>query len=257
MKSLVISLKTAVERRQHIEHEFGKQAIHFEFFDALTPDLAEPLAKQKGLNINTEFLSTGELACFMSHVSIWQKMVDENIPHLAVFEDDVHLGENAAFFLGTDRWLDQSFQIIKLEAFSKKILHENNGVKLEKDRALFKLKGRHVGAAGYILSLQAAQYLLDLLKNIKIIEPLDHILFDPQYHQKMALYQMKPALCIQSYLYTAEKQANLGSSLEDERIVRRKSESKARTLGEKFKRELGRFKKQMSESLNQHDIEFK
>jgi glycosyl transferase, family 25 len=95
MKNIVISLKTATARREHIQKEFGKQNIGFEFFDALTPDLAKPLAAKMSLNVQEDFITAGELACFMSHVSIWQKMVDEQIPHLAVFEDDVYLGENA------------------------------------------------------------------------------------------------------------------------------------------------------------------
>jgi glycosyl transferase family 25 len=72
------------------------------------------------LNIQEDFLSPGELACFMSHVSIWQKMVDEQIPHLAIFEDDVYLGQNADYFLSSDTWIQSDWQIIKLEAFAKK-----------------------------------------------------------------------------------------------------------------------------------------
>jgi glycosyl transferase, family 25 len=93
MKNFVISLKTATARREHIQKEFGKQNIDFEFFDALTPDLAKPLAEKMALQVHEDFLTSGELACFMSHVSIWQKMVDEQIPHLAIFEDDVYLGK--------------------------------------------------------------------------------------------------------------------------------------------------------------------
>ena len=113
MKNIVISLKTATARREHIVQEFGKKKIGFEFFDALTPDLARPLAEKMQLNIQEDFLSPGELACFMSHVSIWQKMVDEQIPHLAIFEDDVYLGQNADYFLSNDTWIQSDWQIIK------------------------------------------------------------------------------------------------------------------------------------------------
>ncbi len=238
MKNIVISLKTAAARREHIVREFGKQNVGFEFFDALTPDLARPLAEKMQLNIQDGFLSPGELACFMSHVSIWQKMVDEHIPHLAIFEDDVYLGQNADYFLSSDTWIQSDWHIVKLEAFSRKIVHELKGIDLGKQRRLFKLKGRHVGAAGYILSLNAAQYLIALLRQAEIKEPLDHLLFDPQYHtQGMSLYQMKPALCIQSYLYEQAQENQFGSMLENERVERRQTESKARTFGEKLARE--------------------
>jgi len=258
MKNIVISLKTAAARREHIVREFGKQNVGFEFFDALTPDLARPLAEKMQLNIQDEFLSPGELACFMSHVSIWQKMVDEHIPHLAIFEDDVYLGKNADYFLQEEAWLQSDWHIVKLEAFSRKILHELKGVDLGKKRRLFKLKGRHVGAAGYILSLNAAQYLMALLRQAEIKEPLDHLLFDPQYHtQGMSLYQMKPALCIQSYLYNQAQEHQFGSMLENERVERRQTESKARTFGEKLAREWKRLNQQLQTSRYKKTIEFK
>lgn len=258
MKNIVISLKTATARREHIVQEFGKQNVGFEFFDALTPDLVRPLAEKMQLNIQDEFLSPGELACFMSHVSIWQKMVDEHIPHLAIFEDDVYLGKNADYFLQEEAWLQSDWHIVKLEAFSRKILHELKGVDLGKQRRLFKLKGRHVGAAGYILSLNAAQYLMALLRQAEIKEPLDHLLFDPQYHtQGMSLYQMKPALCIQSYLYEQAQENQFGSMLENERVERRQTESKARTFSEKLAREWKRLNQQLQTSRYKKTIEFK
>ncbi|MDM1769930.1 glycosyltransferase family 25 protein [Acinetobacter indicus] len=258
MKNIVISLKTAKARREHIEKEFGKQNIGFEFFDALTPDLAKPLAEKMALQVHEDFLTSGELACFMSHVSIWQKMVEEQIAHLAVFEDDVYLGENADHFLSQHDWIQNDWDIIKLEAFAKKILHASQEMPVGKNRSLFKLKGRHVGAAGYILSLKAAQYLIKLLKQNLITEPLDHILFDPKYHQhNMSLYQMKPALCIQSYLYEQAQGNQFGSMLEDQRVQRRQTESQARTFGEKISREWQRLKQQIHISKYKKTIEFK
>ena len=117
MKNIVISLKTATARREHIVQEFGKQNIGFEFFDALTPDLARPLAEKMQLNVEDEYLTGGELACFMSHVSIWQKMVDEQLPYVAIFEDDVFLGERAFDIFNSSSWIQEDWHIIKTEAF--------------------------------------------------------------------------------------------------------------------------------------------
>jgi glycosyl transferase, family 25 len=258
MKNIVISLKTASERRAHIESQFGAQNIDFVFFDALTPDLAESKAQEMGLVFKPSFLTKGELACFMSHVSIWQKMVEENIQHLAIFEDDVYLGEHANSYLNQDGWIDNSWDVVKLEAFSKKILHEPKGISVGNSRQLFKLKCRHLGAAGYILSLKAAQYFISFLQNNEIDEPLDHILFDAKFHpENFPLYQMKPALCIQSYLYVKCEEGNFSSCLEKQREDRRAGESKARTIGDKVSRELGRLKQQINTSLFKKSLEFK
>lgn len=246
MKSIVISLKTATARREHILTEFGKQNIQFEFLDALTPDLATPLAHTMKLDFKDGFLTSGELACFMSHVSLWKKMVDENIPYMAIFEDDVFLGEKADEVLNSSDWIQNTWDIIKLEAFSQYVLHDKKGSNLKIGRTLHRLRGRHVGAAGYILSYKAASYLIDLIQKNTVAEPLDHILFDPIYHPNIELLQMQPALCIQSYLLEDARQ--FGSGLENERVERRFNESQQRSLSMKIKRELRRF------YLNLHNV---
>ena len=78
MKKFVISLSTATERREHIFREFSKKSINFDFFDALTPEPAAIFAKELNLKINEQSLTKGEVACFMSHVFLWKKMITEN-----------------------------------------------------------------------------------------------------------------------------------------------------------------------------------
>ena len=238
MKNIVISLKTATARREHICNEFEKQNIDFNFFDALTPDLAKPLAEKIQLNIAEGALTQGELACFMSHLAVWKKIIDENISYAAIFEDDIYLGNNAEYFLSNNKWLNPEWGIIKLEAFSKKVYLSNNRISIGCERALCMLKGRHLGGAGYILTQNSAQYLYNLVCNISICEPLDHILFDPVYHTQYKIYQMNPAICIQSYLYDDKKY--FFSSLENQRKKRRYDESKNRKILEKIFRELKR-----------------
>ncbi|MGO1513314.1 MAG: glycosyltransferase family 25 protein, partial [Psychrobacter sp.] len=76
MKNFVISLQSATERREHINSEFGKHNVNFEFFDALTPDTAKDYALSLGLNLDSISLTPGELACMMSHVALWKKAID-------------------------------------------------------------------------------------------------------------------------------------------------------------------------------------
>ena len=91
MNNFVISLKSATERREHINNEFGKHNVSFEFFDALTPDTAREYAKNLGINPDTTNLTPGELACMMSHIAIWKKAINENLSYVTIFEDDVYL----------------------------------------------------------------------------------------------------------------------------------------------------------------------
>ena len=87
MYNYVISLTSADQRREHIKQEFAKKEVDFQFFDAITPEVALVLVENMGLNYNNDYLSQGELACLMSHVSLWKKVVDKNLPYIVIFEE--------------------------------------------------------------------------------------------------------------------------------------------------------------------------
>ena len=256
MKNIVISLKTATARREHIVQEFGKQNIGFEFFDALTPDLARPLAEKMQLNIQEDFLSPGELACFMSHVTIWQKMVDEQIPHLAIFEDDVYLGEAAAELLNNADWISPNWDIIKTEAFADRIFLGNVQSEIADGvRHIVQLTGKNLGTAGYILSLEGAQKYLKYIGQIQLI-PLDQVMFDEFIRCKFhPVYQMTPALCIQEMMLYPEKKTTLSSDLLAERKTRMKKQKKKGWA--KVQLEILRILKQVKYALVGKEVRFK
>ncbi|MDY6509616.1 MAG: glycosyltransferase family 25 protein [Acinetobacter faecalis] len=256
MNIQVISLASAIERRKHIQNEFGKQALNFNFFDALTPNIAVPLAEKMGLNISDEYLSPGELACFMSHVSIWQKMINEDIPYLAIFEDDIILGEHANNFLSSGDWLKRSWGIIKLEKFNDRVLLSNISDKSpDSNRVLKKLCSKHYGCAGYIILLSAAKELISYLNDNKDLIPLDHIVFEKFiYHSTCQILQLNPAICIQDSVYSGSYE-NFPSDLEETRRHRMRAH-KRKGLS-KIKYELLRIIDQLRLKIFGCDISFK
>ncbi len=95
MNNYIISLKTAAQRREHICNEFGKQAIPFQFCDAVTSnDFQREDIRALLSNIHQSKLANGEKGCFLSHLSLWKKCIDENLPFISIFEDDILLGES-------------------------------------------------------------------------------------------------------------------------------------------------------------------
>lgn len=222
MQIQVISLTTALKRREHIQSEFGKQEISFNFFDALTPYEAEPLANELNLKYDTDRIAKGELACFMSHVALWKKMLDENIPYMAIFEDDIFLGEKSAEFLNSSSWLNSNWHIIKIEAFSNNVIVGKVDQIANSDVEIAQLKGRNLGTAGYILSDKGAKSYLEYTLNNQII-PLDEMMFDTYIGaKKLPVHQLFPALCIQEMMLFPEKKSALPSDLLEERKARMK-----------------------------------
>lgn len=241
MKNIVISLKSAETRRLHIESEFSKHHLNFIFFDALNPEEAKQAANLLNIEHSKKQITTSELACLMSHVMVWKKIVDERLDYAAIFEDDVYLGDEANHFLSSSEWISPDWEIIKIEAFSQFVRLGHSVHYLEKSkRVIRQLTGRHLGAAGYILSFEAAQYLMKHVVHSSLSKPLDHILFDEYvFSNDVEIFQLTPALCIQSFLFDGSH-SRFPSNLEDERIIRRKHESQSRSFFEKLIREFKR-----------------
>lgn len=93
-KVLVLSLKSDIERRKHITQELKKAELHFEFFDAKTPEDVTDEIKQNMFN-NIDIYSwdlnhDNVLATFLSHLAIleYSKTYQENI---LLVEDDMVL----------------------------------------------------------------------------------------------------------------------------------------------------------------------
>ncbi|MDY6485769.1 glycosyltransferase family 25 protein [Acinetobacter faecalis] len=255
MQNFVISLKNSSHRREHILNEFNKHGVTFDFFDALTPDLALELANKISLNVTNSSLGGRELACFMSHVAIWQKVIQEKIPYVAVFEDDIYLGQNSAHFLNNFSWIHGGWNIIKIEAFAKKVWVGKEKLVIDNsDRYLKYLNGDNLGTAGYILSYDGAkEYLAYVLSNP--VCPLDEMLFYkfPRKNKNKVL-QMCPALCIQEMNLYPEISV-MSSTIVEERRARMKKNKK--TGIQKVKHEMVRIYEHIMKVFYAEEIKFK
>ena len=157
--------------------------------------MAHTYAQNLPINLENIALTGGELACFMSHASVWQQMIDQNIPYLAIFEDDIYLGEDAEALLTTTSWIKPDWHIIKTEAFSEKVFFAPPLLEIVSSRRrIAQLKGKNLGSAGYILSLRGAQVYLDYISKNKLLR-LDELMFDHFIkHGAEPVYQMTPLM---------------------------------------------------------------
>ena len=246
MQNHVISLASAKERRAHITDTFGARGIPFQFFDALMPSEALEQAMGElvpGL-VRHNLLSGVEKACFMSHVVLWKQALDEGLPYIAVFEDDVLLGEGAEKFLAEDTWLQERFDsdsafIVRLETMFMHVLTSPSGVADYGGRAFPLLESEHWGTAGYIISRKAMRFFLQhfVMLQPEQIKPIDLMMFSDFFDKEGVLvYQVSPALCAQELHYTKfhNKSSVLGSLLEDKRSKIQKQTHKDRTLKERL-----------------------
>ena len=254
-KNVVISISTADKRRNHIIDQFGQKKIPFEFFDAFTPSDRLDVHLQRYLpNVEaTSKLTAGEKGCLMSHFMLWKKCVDDNLAYISIFEDDILLGENAEKFLANDEWLKVRFNfqeifVLRLETFLMPVQLEHQQQILPfQERNMDILKSKHFGTAGYIISNDAAKYLINLVEKLAVeeIKAIDEIMFNEQVNVGLyQVYQLNPAICVQE-LQLNQEESLLVSDLEQERKNRPKIK-KNKTL----KQRLVRIKENIIRALN-------
>ncbi|MDO4430224.1 MAG: glycosyltransferase family 25 protein [Lonepinella koalarum] len=220
MDKIVISLSNNNEnRRNHIVHEFGKVGINFSFFDAVIPDHLENLSKKFNVDISNTRLTKGEIACLFSHLSIYFNMVEYNISKLAIFEDDIYLSKFAKQVLNAIEKTHIPCGIIKLEKsleYIKTSFLPIESISFDQKYKLYKLRGPHLGSAGYIISNCMARKIIEYYQNKGAKDPIDIVLFQEELTLNSNILQIIPAICIQDFIKNP-KNITFKSLLEEER----------------------------------------
>ena len=171
----IILLERDSERVNHVEnHILNKipKAVKFSAIDYEKDDLSKIMEGLK-VTITNEFrikYKSGQLACFLSHMSLWKKIVDDNIPEMIILEDDATIPDNFYEKLNEMRSeLPSDYDILYL--FIHPLQYKDVKVHTEH---LIPGKNNIVkrytsyGTVGYMMSLKAARYLLSTFKEINI-----------------------------------------------------------------------------------------
>lgn len=95
----IISLARDTQRRANIGKQLAKLDVDFQFFDAI--DYRSELFQDKKKSVLSPGQSYGEMtdpemACTLSHLAVYQKIIDSNLEWAMILEDDVTLDHRIA-----------------------------------------------------------------------------------------------------------------------------------------------------------------
>lgn len=238
----VVSLIEEYERRKHIDSLFKEFELDFDYLDAINKQQVANALEKYNLTINTDRMSLGEVACYLSHYSLWQQMIDNDLPYLIVFEDDIYFAKNAKTLLNDLSWLPDNFDLIKLETMYDRVMVKPESV-LRSSYELLRLKTQHLGTAGYIISHSGAKNMIKLVKQTGIHCPVDHLMFDKFIESNShIIYQTSPALCIQDKIFNTVD-FKFGSMIEEDRAPKASAKPKL-SASQKINREYKRLIRQ-------------
>ena len=92
MKIFIINLSTAVKRRQFQSKQMSKLDLDYEFLEATTiHDISDETYAKHYQDWQRPLRNT-EVACYFSHRSAWQRIIDTKTPTL-ILEDDALLSK--------------------------------------------------------------------------------------------------------------------------------------------------------------------
>lgn len=157
MNIYIINLASAHERAAFQKKQFSRLGLSFETSSAVsTADVSEEYYRRVAFDWERP-LSRAEVSCYLSHRSLWKRVIDENTPAL-ILEDDAYVSDDLPQLL--NEMSGMSINYINLETrgrkkvVSKSIEHEIGDYKLRK------LYYGGTGAAAYILWPEGARKLL-------------------------------------------------------------------------------------------------
>jgi len=224
MDIYVISLKDAHERRAAITQQLDKLGLSFEFFDACTGvDGYEPFFDAYDpatyMIHSRRAALPGEIGCYASHLSLWQRCVETGRP-LAVIEDDAVLTDDFPAALKTAEKIIATCGFIRLEEnkqsrFPKR--YQSVGT-LDKFTISF-IARVALCTTGYTVSPTAAGRLAD--NSTTLLAPVDRYLQRPWSHGQ-PLYLLSPAAVLkqEGVFESAVKAGDTGKTLSTSLLLR-------------------------------------
>lgn len=183
----MINLKRRPERRIKMELTLKELGIDYTYFEAVDGrKLTDEVIAEKGIVLMPEYLDPyhkrpmkmGEIGCFLSHYTIWQRMVENNLEEVLILEDDIKFEpyfRNQAVELMKEARAIGGYDLIY---FGRKRLEETEDY-IEQTTNFVKVSYTY-WTLGYVITLNGAKKLLavDPLKRLLPVDEFLPIMFD-------------------------------------------------------------------------------
>ena len=196
--SFVINLKRRPDRLENFRENCPLKFTVIPGFDGRNFENESEF--EKNMLKNFTCLSLGEIGCFISHIRVFQKIVDEGIQIALIMEDDAifckdfsteyakvirEIPENTDILYIGGRF-EAGFKMSSGQRISERIVRHTNLVNdYDADRT----------AHAYIVSLRFAKYILEQFNSTSISVALDHWLIMLCILNNIQINSAFPLLC--------------------------------------------------------------
>ncbi len=196
----IINLKKDIQKRAYMKSLCDQFTLHYEFIDAVDGTM---LSNEESLqiydpkktikNIGRE-LSRGEIGCALSHKTIYEKILHDDIEISLILEDDIDFNLELLTLLDLKNEFQQNWELVLLghhTGYSRNVDTTAsiwNQMQLTEKYKLVRPCEKGYGTYGYLITKSGAKKLLNHLNVIE--RPIDDYTGDSKY---VNLYMINPA----------------------------------------------------------------
>lgn len=170
----VINLEASQARREHITGQLKNLGLQYSLFNAVygkalsKEQLAQNYDSSASLLENKRELSLGEIGCALSHLGVYQEVVEKNLPYALILEDDANLSSRLPHVLDLlSNIIDPRENVVyMLNHVHRYTLWGNQ--RLGNEGRLCRVVDGYC-ANGYVVTRASAQALLDYLYPIHTV----------------------------------------------------------------------------------------
>ena len=201
LKVFVISLERAVERRAHMQRLLAEVGLEAEFVSAVdgramtATDRAQYDSRLARRNYRSE-MTNSEIACYLSHYRLYERIWRENLPVALILEDDIDI---AAGFVETLKDLmadpDPEWSVVRLQTQRGRVAQPSSTndlgrhVRSAGGGNLYQIDTHVLGGCAYLMRRQGARAMLDYGRRIS--RPIDQTM-DRFWENGIVPYVVRP-----------------------------------------------------------------
>ncbi len=178
----IVSLKEAEARRAGMSAQMEKLGLLFKFFDAFDGRQTNVLAQDRyngarRLAFWGRHLDGGEWGCLMSHMNIYRHMLENNLPHAIILEDDALLDPNFKTVIENMLKIKTGCELIRFFGSPKVAGKKQRRIaELSAGIWLSRLPSIHGGSHAYYITQDGARKMLHHFETKGASYPIDFYL---------------------------------------------------------------------------------
>ena len=162
----VVNLKKSIDRRKYITKHLDELGLDFQLIEAVNghnltgKKLSALYNAQDALRRIRREMSPGEIGCSLSHLKIYQKMIDEDVEEVIVLEDDAEINRDFLEILQRKIDFPPDRELLLLFHGGKYNTSFRKRRTIFKQYQIVKFVAPPYGTLGYLIKQSAARKLL-------------------------------------------------------------------------------------------------